>query len=266
VALLLGAAASAGASDSDETAALFASGTSALRDGHAGDAIAFLEALADRGVVDAVASYDRGLAYALRVHIGAEVPGDLGRAAHGFEEARALSRDSRLAEDASRAIALIHSEVARRRVRAGESVQVDPGRSLARTVAGMLAEDAWSAIAAASSAMLAIGLFIRWLARAPRMRISGAVAAGVAVPLLAAAVAMTIAARRERTQLREAVVVLANARPADAHGLTTPGALPLPEGARVELLDGGGSVSHIRFGSLDAWVASNSIRELARAE
>ena len=47
-------------------------------------------------VVDAAASYDRGLAYAMRVRIGAEVPGDLGRAAQGFEEARELSREDRV--------------------------------------------------------------------------------------------------------------------------------------------------------------------------
>ncbi len=77
----------------DGAAALFESATKALHEGRAGDAIGAFETLADEGVVDAVASYDRGLAYAMRVRIGAEVPGDLGRAAQGFEEARDLSRD-----------------------------------------------------------------------------------------------------------------------------------------------------------------------------
>src|SRR5580658_2381757 len=69
----------------DETRPLFADAVKALHEGRAGDAIDGLEALADRGVVDPVLSFDRGLAYAMRVRIGAEVPGDLGRAAHGFE-------------------------------------------------------------------------------------------------------------------------------------------------------------------------------------
>jgi hypothetical protein len=251
---------------SDDEAGLFASGAAALGDGRVADAIASFEGLADRGVVDPAVSFDRGLAYAMRVRIGAEVPGDLGRAAHGFEEARDLSHDARLVEDASKALALVRSEVARRRVRAGEPVEVDPGRSLSRTVAGLLGEDTWAAIAAIASATFAVGLFIRWLAHARRARISGGVASGVAVPLLAIAIAMTLAARHDRTRLREAVVVAANSRPSDARGITLPGATPLPEGARVEVVDSRGSWDHIRFGSIEAWLASSALRELARAD
>ena len=98
----------------DESASLFALGIKALHDGRAGDAINAFEAFADQGGVDATASYDRGLAYAMRVHIGAEKPGDLGRAAQGFEEARGLSHDRRAVDDASRALDAVRSEVARR--------------------------------------------------------------------------------------------------------------------------------------------------------
>jgi hypothetical protein len=247
----------------DETAALFASGSAALRDGRPGDAIASLEALADRGVVDPVASYDRGLAYAMRARIGAESPGDLGRAAHGFEEARDLSRDPQLVDDASKGLSVIRSEVARRRVRAGEPVEVDPGRSLARTVAGLLAEDTWSAVSVASSAALAVCLFVRGLARSRRPRISGGVGAGIAAPILALAVAMTLAARHDRMHLREAVVVVVSARPIDERGITVPGATPLPEGARVEVIEEHGPSSRVRFGSIEALVASSALRALS---
>jgi hypothetical protein len=250
----------------DETTALFASAARALHEGRAGDAISSLETLADLGVVDPVASYNRGLAYALRVRIGAEVPGDLGRAAHGFEEARERSRDPRLIEDALRAVGVVRSEIARRRARAAQPVEVDPGRSLARTVSGLLAEDTWSAIAAASSAVLAIGLLVRWLARARRMRITGGVAAGIAALLLLVATAMTIAARNDRTRVREAVVVVANARPVDERGITVQGAAPLPEGARVEVIGARGPWGRVRFGTIEAWVASDALRDLARAE
>jgi hypothetical protein len=255
----------AGASSNDE-AALFESGAKALHEGRAADAISSFEDLADRGAVDPVLSFDRGLAYAMRVRIGAEVPGDLGRAAHGFEEARDLSRDPRLVEDASKALALVRSEVARRRVRAGEPVEVDPGRSLSRTLARLLAEDTWALLAVIASATFAFGLFVRWFARAHRMRIFGGVAAGVAVPVLAVATAMTLAARHDRTRVREAVVVVPNSRPSDARGITLPGATPLPEGSRVEVVDERGSWDHIRFGSIEAWMASNTLRELARAD
>jgi hypothetical protein len=248
----------------DDPAALFAQATQALKEGRAGDAIASFEALADRGVVDAVASYDRGLAYAARVHIGAEVPGDLGRAAHGFEEARDLSRDPRLTEDATRALTVVRSEVARRRSRAGQPVEVDPGRSLARTVAGLLAEDTWAVLAAGASALLAVALFVRWLARMPRVRVACGVAAGIAAPVLAVSVAMTLAARHDRLGLREAVVVSSGARPTDERGIAVAGATPLPEGARVEIVEAGGAWTRVRFGAIEASVTAGALRDLAR--
>jgi hypothetical protein len=238
----------------------------ALRDGRAGDAVAAFESLADRGAIDATLSYDRGLAYALRVHIGAEQPGDLGRAAQGFEEARDLSRDPRLVDDAGRALILVRSEVARRRVLAGDSVEVDPGRSLGRALAGLLTEDTWAAVCATASLALTVGLFARWLGRSPRPRVAGGVVAGVAAPLLLLAAAMTSATRADRLSLREGVVVTANARPTDERGITVPGAHPLPEGARVEVVDVRGAQTRVRFGTLDVWVPAGALRELARAD
>jgi hypothetical protein len=259
-------AAAAPAIAQDDPAALFASAVTALREGRAGDAVAELEALADRGIVDPVASYDRGLAYAMRIRIGAEVPGDLGRAAHGFEEARDLSRDPRLADDASRALTVIRSEVARRRTRAGESVEVDAGRSLSRAVARLLSEDAWATLAALCSAALGLGLFVRWLARASRTRIVAGVVAGVAAPLLAVAVTMTLASRRDRSTLREAVVVSSAARPTDDRGMAVAGGTALPEGARVEVVDTRGAHTRVRFGAADVWLSSSALRDLARAD
>ena len=49
-----------------DPATIMADGAKALRDGRASDAIGAFESLADLGVVDAVASYDRGLASAQR--------------------------------------------------------------------------------------------------------------------------------------------------------------------------------------------------------
>jgi hypothetical protein len=260
--LLLGAAPDVRADD--DIGSLFAQATKQLKDGNAGDAIASFEALADRGLVDPVASYDRGLAYAARVRIGAESPGDLGRAAHGFEEARDLSRDPRLVDDASHALSVVRSELARRRMRAGEPVEVDPGRSLARTVAGLLPEDSWAWIAVTSSAALAAGLLVRWISRERRVRVAGGVAAGVAAPVLVAAVAMTLAARHDRLSLHEAIIVTSSARPVDDHGIALPGAKPLPEAARVEIVEKRAGSTRVRFGAVDAWVPSGGLREIAR--
>jgi hypothetical protein len=252
------------AEDTETPAAMFAGGAQALRDGRASDAIAAFEALADRGTVDPAASYDRGLAYAMRVRIGAEVPGDLGRAAQGFEEARDLTHDSKLEDAASRALTVVRSEVARRRTRAGEPVEVDAGRSLARTVSSLLAENSWCLLAAVCSAILAIGLFVRRIARKRRLRVGGGVAAGLASPLLLLAVAMALAARHERRAVEEAVVVTSGTRPSDERGIVAPGATPLPEGARVEVVYWRESRARIRFGALDAWVPTTALRDLAR--
>jgi hypothetical protein len=250
----------------DDPAALFASATKALHEGRAGDAIGAFETLADDGVVDAAASYDRGLAYATRVRIGAEVPGDLGRAAHGFEEARDLARDPQLASDAASALVVVRGEIARRRLRAGEPVEVDPGRSLGRTVAGLLPEGTWSAMAVALSVALAAGLFARAWGIRPRIRVAGGVVSGVAAPALAVAIGMTLAARHDRLTLREAVVVASSARPTDLRGLAVPGATALPEGARVEIVESRGPSTRVRFGSIDAWVSSGTLRELSRTD
>jgi hypothetical protein len=248
----------------DEPSALFASGAKALDEGRPNEAIAAFEALADRGVVDAAASYDRGLAYASRVHIGAEVPGDLGRAAQGFEEARDLTRDPGLAEDASRALTVVRSEVARRRTRAGQPVEVDPGRSLSRTVAGLLAEGTWAVAAAVASALLSLGLLVRRWSTDRRARITGGVTAGVAAPVLLVSVAMTLAARHDRLDVREAVVVSAAARPVDDRGVVIAGATPLPEGARVEVVESRGGSTRIRSGSSESWVLGDALRPLER--
>jgi hypothetical protein len=253
-------------SPDDSAGALFASATKALREGRAGDAIGAFESLADDGVIDAVASYDRGLAYAMRVRIGAEVPGDLGRAAQGFEEARQLSRDPTLTDDATAALGVVRGEIARRRLRAGEPVELEPGRSLARTLAGLLPEGVWSAMAVLLSMALAGGLFARGWSTGARLRIAGGVAAFVAAPALAVAVGMTLAARHDRWTLREAVVVAPGARPTDSRGLVVPGGTQLPEGARVEVVESHGASTHVRFGAIDAWIPSGALRELARID
>jgi hypothetical protein len=42
------------------------------------------------------------------------------------------------------------------------------------------------------------------------------------------------------------------------------GATPIAEGARVEIVEVRGALSHVRFGRIDAWVPSGALRELAR--
>lgn len=251
---------------SDDADALFRDATKALADGRPVDAVATFEALADRGVRDAAVSYDRGLAYAARVRIGAEVPGDLGRAAQGFEEARALAVDPALADEATRALAIVRAEVARRRGRSGEPVELDQTPSLGRTVAHLVAEDAWAGGAGVASIALGVALFVRWLASSRRVRVGATIAVAAAVPLLVIFSLLAAAMRDERLHRREAVVVSAGARPTDERGITVPGATPLPEAALVEIVEERAGLVRVRWGTIEAWVQSSGVRTIARGD
>ncbi len=250
-----------------ETDALFRDGTAALDAGRPAQAIADFEALADRGVVDAVASYDRGLAYAMRVRLDAEVPGDLGRAAHGFEEARSLTDDPALSKDAQRALAMVRTEVARRRARVGEPIEVDPGVPLIRAASALLPEDGWLYLAVFASLVIAAGLFARASLDGRRSRVAGVVSASVATVVVAVSVLLASRARADRLHLREAVIVAPSARSCDSHGVATLGNSPLPEAARVEILsDDEGSFTHVRFATAETWVPTSTLREILRPE
>jgi hypothetical protein len=244
--------------------ALFSAATTALHDGRPADAIADLESLGDRGVVDPVVSYDRGVAYVERVRAGGEQPGDLGRAAQGFEEARDLTSDRSLAEDATKALGVVRAEVARRRARAGESAAIEQGPSLGRAFVRLVPEDAWTWLAAVASLGLATGLFVRRFAASRRARIGGTLAAAAAAPLLVLLGCATAFARDDRLHLREGVVVVASTRPSDERGVVLTAAATLPEAARVEIIGSRAGWARIRWGTLDAWVPAQAVRPLSR--
>lgn len=263
-ALVPDAAAAGEEARAEDPTALFAEALDALAGERPGEAIAKLEALGDRGVVDPVVSFDRGLAYASRVRAGNEQPGDLGRAAHGFEEARELSSDPKLVADATRALATVRAEVARRRARAGEPAELEAGDSLGRAIAKLLPENVWAALAAVFAAALAIGLVVRARAEAPRVKVAGNTTIGVAGALLAVTALLTLAARDLRLHLREAVVVAADARLLDERHVAVAGAAPLPEGARVRLLGEGAGFDRVAVGGAEGWLPSSAVRPLAK--
>jgi hypothetical protein len=245
---------------------LWKDATQALAQGKASESIAAFEALADRGVRDPHVSFDRGLAYATRVKIGAEQPGDLGRAAHGFEEARALSASPEVDAQAGRALTLLRAEVARRKARAGEPVDMEQHLSLGRTMVELVREDTWAILALCASALLGVGLFMRLLSENRRVRVGGAVVASIAGVALGVTAGLTYAARDARLHLREGVVVSATARPSDEKGLALPGASPLPEAARVRVLESRAGLVRVRWGSVEGWVVSSAVRPIAALE
>jgi len=247
-----------------EDDALFQSAVARLHDGKPGEAIADFEALADHGVLDATVSFDRGLAYASRVRVGGEQPGDLGEAAHGLLEAKHLAAERGLANEAARALGLVRAEVGRRRVRAGEPVEFDPGTALGPTFLGLLAEDGWALMALIGSFVLGVSLFVRRAARERRSQIAALVTGGVACLLLVMGTASTLAARHRRLTVTAGVIVSAGARPTDDRGLVVANAPVLPEAAEVEILGHRAGWTQVRWGNVVAWVPAGAVRAVAR--
>ena len=247
-----------------DPAALFRAATDALAGERPAEAIVKLEALGDRGVVDAVVSYDRGLAYAGRVRAGAEQPGDLGRAAHGFEEARELSHDRALVADATTALEAVRAEVARRRSRAGDPIELEHGVSLGRSIVKLLPENAWAVLAALCSLALAVGIVIRARAEMKRVRVAGTTTCGIAGGLLLVSVLILQAARDVRLHVREAVVIAPSTRLLDDKHVALIAVGPLPEGERVQLLDEGADFARVSAGHAIGWLPAGTVLPMAK--
>lgn len=246
--------------------AVFREATDALAGERPGDAITKLESLGDKGVVDAVASFDRGLAYARRVRAGAgaEQPGDLGHAAHGFEEARELTRDRALADDATRALTAVRAEVARRRARSGEPVDLEHGVSLGRSIVGLLPENVWALLAIALTSILTIAIVVRSRVTVARAKVAATTTCAVSGALLAITTVCAWAARDARLHLREGVVVTPNARLLDERHVVRDAVAPIAEATRVRLVEEGGGYSRITVAGQDGFLPSSAVLPIAK--
>lgn len=254
LATLMFAPASRAESRADE---LFREGTEALARGAHAAAIERFEALSDMGFVHPDASFDRGLAYVARVRANDDRPGDLGRAAAAFEETLLLRPDD---TDADRALDLVRAEVARRRSRRGKDVQtVRP--TLDRVVVNLASEQTWSLLALSSSALFSVGLFLRKSATGAAS-VAGRILAPTALLLLLVFLPLAAAARHLRSTTRPAVVVVPEVHLVDENG-TALGGDPIPEAHTVEAGQIHGPLIHIRWGAIEGFIPTGSIRVLA---
>jgi hypothetical protein len=258
------AASAAGGVEDTDPKALFRAATDALAADRPAEAIAKLEALGDRGVIDPVVSYDRGLAYAGRVRAGAEQPGDLGRAAHGFEEARELSHDSALDADATAALAAVRAEVAKRRSRSGDPIELEHGVSLGRSIVKLLPENVWAILAAVCSLALCAGIVLRARAQVKRLAVAGTTTCAVAGGLLLVTSMLLQNARNLRLHVREAVVIAPSTRLLDDKHVALLSVPALPEGERVELLDERADFAHVVAGRAVGWLPSGAVLPMAK--
>lgn len=247
-----------------DPATLFKTATEALNAERPTEAIGKLEALADRGVIDAVVSYNRGLAYAARVRAGGEQTGDLGRAAHGFEEAKELTRDPQLNADATSALSIVRSEVARRRSRSGDTVEIEHGFSLGRAIVDLLPENVWAVFAGVMALILSITIIIRRKVDLARAKVAATTAASIAGALLLITSILSWAARDSRLHLREGIVVQPNARLLDTKHLAIEGVSPLPEGVRARIVAESAGFSRVVVGGAEGFLPSSSVLPLAK--
>jgi hypothetical protein len=258
------AASAAGGAEDTDPKALFRAATDALAADRPAEGIAKVEALGDRGVIDPVVSYDRGLAYAGRVRAGAEQPGDLGRAAHGFEEARELSHDSALDADATAALAAVRAEVAKRRSRSGDPIELEHGVSLGRSIVKLLPENVWAILAAVCSLALCAGIVLRARAQVKRLAVAGTTTCAVAGGLLLVTSMLLQNARNLRLHVREAVVIAPSTRLLDDKHVALLSVPALPEGERVELLDERADFAHVVAGRAVGWLPSGAVLPMAK--
>ena len=222
IVLFLALSASVAVAEEEALPDFYAAGLAALEAGRYEDAIAQYEAFADRMPSHPDASYNRGLAYVMRVRNDAEKPGDLGQAAAAFEEALLMRPDDLEAENA---LKLVQGEVARRRSRRGEDAVI-ARPTLDRVVVGLASETTWALAAVVASLMLAAGMVLR-----RKKEGAGRPPGGILLPL---GPALFLGGRDVRLDTQVGVLVRRQAAPVDDRG----GRLavePIPEAARLEV-------------------------------
>jgi len=234
----------------------FRLGTDALSLGKFDDAIEHFEAHADREPSHPDASFNRGLAYLMRVKADAERPGDLGRSAAAFEETLAMRPDD---ADAAHAVDLVRGEVARRRSRRGkDAVLARP--TLDRVIVTLASERSWAYAAIVAAFLLAVGLVLR-----SRPAGSANLAGTLLVPACTIAVLvflpLYLGARHLRLTTQPAVLVVREAHLSDESGQAQ-GVDPIPEAALLEVGERRGRLIQVRYGSSEGWIPAAAVRLL----
>ncbi len=248
----------AGAAHADDNTVLFERAAASLAGGDTTSAIRDLETLADRGFLHPDVAYNRGLAYALRARSGQGQPGDLGRAAAGFEEALALRPSDR---DAAAALDRVHAEVARRRSRQDKSdTIVRP--SLDRVLLRLVAPATWAGLALFASVTFAVGMLLRRRPEGP-VHVAGSVLFWLSLVALLGLVPLAFGSGWLEQNRGAAVVVAPAVTLRDKSGKPTD-APEVPEAALLELGEAKDGEILVRWGSYEGWVERGSVRPLAQ--
>ncbi|MBL8741734.1 MAG: hypothetical protein JNK04_11590, partial [Myxococcales bacterium] len=184
------------------------------------------------------------------------LPGDLGRAAAGFEEASRLDPND---ADAVRALDLVRAEVARKRSRQDKSdTIVRP--TLDRVVAEQLSPTSWSLAAIAASVLMSIGVLLR-SRPSGFMHVAGTLLAPISLIALLGLAPLAYFSRELAETTRPGVVVVVEAALQDENGANTD-APAIPEATLVELSERRGDNVLVRWGSYEGWLPHESVRPL----
>lgn len=231
--------------------------SAALDKGDVANALLDLEGLADAGIIHPDASYNRGIAYAMRSRSADALPGDLGRAAAAFEEAARLRPND---AEAEKALDLVRAEIARRRSKQDESdVLVRP--SLDRAVLELVSPAVWSLAAMGASLLLAVGLLMRWK-KEGWVHVAGAVLAPLAFVALLALAPIAWTARDLAATRRPGVIVVSEATLEGDAGKVAD-APDIPEGSLVEVGERKDELVLVRWGNYEGWLPARAVRVLA---
>ncbi len=248
-----------------ESRAIFNKATTAIEAGAPSEAIAELELLADRGVLNPDVSFNRAVAYIKRAKTSRVQAGDLGRAVAALEETMALRPADTQAEAV---LERVQSELSRERSRRGsQSLLVRP--SIGRALVRLLPENFWALAAVLASSCCTLGLLVAWLAASPRRRFVGKVTASISGAFGILAGIAIFAAVQLRHSVTIGVVTVPEARLRDAAGVPVPVGVArdtanIPEGARVDISRISDHYAEILWGETKAWVQLSDLQILPK--
>jgi hypothetical protein len=158
----------------------------------------------------------------------------------------------------------VRSEIARRRSRAGDPVEIEHGFSLGRSIVDLLPENVWAVIAAVMGLILSAAIVVRRRVAFRRAQVAAVTTAAIAGGLLLFTSILAWASRDARLHLREGIVVTPNARLLDERHLTMDGVSPIPEGVRVRIREESGGHARIVVGGVEGSLPSSAVLPLAK--
>jgi hypothetical protein len=244
----------------------------ALAEKRPDDAIANYELLCDRGEVNAAASFNRGLAYALRIAFERPSSSDHGQAIAAFEEAALLATDSDLRQRSQAAAARVRTELQHTRAARGLEAVTEPAPTFVASLRESISLTTQTALTLGAT-LLATIVVIGAMRKTAAARRLWAVGALFAYGCAAGLFSLREAKRAHDAAFQWAVVIgqevratalgptdaIAGGKPAEAQTISV-----LPEGSLVWIRrNASASDPEIEWGRVRATIPPGAVRILA---